>query len=330
MNYCQAAGLALLVATISPAQDVISARSGLLHYTEGVVTINGKPVERKAAEFPAMKQGEELRTETGRAEILLMPGVFLRVSEDSGLRLVKNDLSDTQLEVLSGSVLLEVGDIDKTQSLTVSVGQTAMEFTKRGLFRIDFDPARISVFDGSAVVVSGNQPVTVKEGRQAALGGVVNPEKFNKESTDAFHRWAGRRSGYIAAANIVAARRVHDGVVPWQVSNWMYNPYFGMFTYLPVNGLYRNPFGYSFYSPLTIQRVYYRPDPIPFDPNLGGGGGPGFGGRGGPSDMGGRSMGSYSGGGGMSAPAAPSGPAAPAAGGRGAGGGGSRSTGGGR
>ncbi len=40
---------------------------------------------------------------------------------------------------------------------------------------------------------------------------------------------------------------------------WQHNPYFGMFTYLPCNGVYNSPFGYRFWSPNTIQQVYERP-----------------------------------------------------------------------
>ena len=42
---------------------------------------------------------------------------------------------------------------------------------------------------------------------------------------------------------------------------WSFNPYFGMFTYVPCNGMYRDPYGYSYYSPYTVQRVYYSYNP---------------------------------------------------------------------
>src|SRR5690242_11182530 len=70
------------------AQSVISARSGLIHYVEGRVLLDGKPVEVKITNFPEVKESMELRSEDGRAEVLLNPGVFLRLAENSAVRMV--------------------------------------------------------------------------------------------------------------------------------------------------------------------------------------------------------------------------------------------------
>src|SRR5712664_4112631 len=80
------------------AQSVISAHSGLIHYVEGRVLLDGKPVEVKLTAFPELKEKMELRTEDGRAEVLLNPGVFLRLGENSAVRMVTNKLSDSQME----------------------------------------------------------------------------------------------------------------------------------------------------------------------------------------------------------------------------------------
>lgn len=334
MNYLKAVGLAVVFTAVSLAQDVISARSGMIHYTEGTITLNGKSFARKSTEFPAMKIGEELRSELGRAEVLLTPGVFLRIAENSAFRLLKNDLTDTKLELLAGSALLEVSETAKDQSLAAVVGERTVEFAKKGLFRLDFNPAQIRVYDGAATVITPEGSVTVKEGRQTGLFGAVNPVKFNKDEGDSFYRWASRRSGYIAAANLSAAKRVHDNQSFYGSNSWVFNPWLGMFTYLPLNGMYRSPFGYSFFSPGTVSRVYYRP-PVIYNPWPAGGGSgmgmdAGMGGRG-MSGMGGggRGMGTYSSGGSMAAPPPSAGGAAPSGGPR-MGGGGGMGAGGGR
>ncbi|HEU0124317.1 MAG TPA: hypothetical protein VFQ91_27555, partial [Bryobacteraceae bacterium] len=69
-------------------QSVISAKAGVVHYTEGDVAIlaGGKstPVEtHTGGKFTEMKDGQELTTTEGRAEVLLNPGVFLRLGENS-------------------------------------------------------------------------------------------------------------------------------------------------------------------------------------------------------------------------------------------------------
>jgi len=241
------------------AQDVISAKSGLIHYFEGEVKLDGADIVKKNAEFTSMKEGSELRTGMGRAEVLLTPGVFLRVAENSAVKLVGSNLLDTRLALLEGSALVEVGEIEKGQSLSMTVGDSKIDFNHRGLFRIDANPAELKVHDGSAVVVANDQSVTVKEGKLTALNGVIAPTKFDKEDGDAFYRWASRRSGYIASANLTAAKRVYDHGSSFSSSNWVFNPYFGMFTFIPMSGLYRSPFGYSYYSPYAVSQVYYRP-----------------------------------------------------------------------
>src|SRR5271163_385462 len=93
---------ALFCAATLWAQQMISVRSGLVHYTEGSVTVDGKQVENKNSEFSSLLANQELRTGEGRAELLLTPGAFLRVSENSTVRMVSTDLSNTQVEVLDG------------------------------------------------------------------------------------------------------------------------------------------------------------------------------------------------------------------------------------
>src|SRR2546429_3861810 len=48
--------------------------------------------------FPDVKENWQLRTEEGRAEVLLTPGVFLRVSENSAIRMIANRLIDTRVD----------------------------------------------------------------------------------------------------------------------------------------------------------------------------------------------------------------------------------------
>jgi hypothetical protein len=237
--------------------------------------------------------------------------VFLRLGEEGGIRMISNALEDTRIELTAGSMLLEVGEIQKGQMLVVTVGQAAIEFPKRGLYRVDSDPALVQVHDGQATVVIGGQTVTVKEGRRALLTGVTVAEKFQKESTDALHRWARRRSEYVAMANVAAARSLDASGIAWRTSGWYYNPYFGAFTYIPANGMYRCPFGFAFYSPRSVDNAYRRRDPWVGSSSVdmsGGGASRGY------ADYGG-SRGSASYGGSTSAVSAPSSPSssAPAA-----------------
>src|SRR5215469_9085030 len=98
-------------------QQVISAQSGTVQYVEGTVYAAGQRVERKFGQFPALRPGDELRTESGRAEILLTPGAFLRLDDSSSVRMVSNHLTDTEVEVLTGTVMVECDELLKDNAI---------------------------------------------------------------------------------------------------------------------------------------------------------------------------------------------------------------------
>src|SRR5437016_9149998 len=132
---------------VASAQSVISAKSGLIHYAEGRVYLGDQLVENKFGNFPDIKENAQLRTKDGRAEVLLTPGVFLRISENSSFRMVTNRLIDTRLELLTGSAVVEADEVAKDTNVTIVVRQAAVLIAKHGLYRFDMEPARVKVFE---------------------------------------------------------------------------------------------------------------------------------------------------------------------------------------
>ena len=126
------------------AQSVISAKSGLIHYVEGRVLLADQPVESHLGTFPDIKENAQLRTEEGRAEVLLTPGVVLRVGESSAIRMVTNRLIDTRVEFLSGSALVEAADLPKDNGVTIVYNDYAVRIVKKGLYRFDSEPAQVA------------------------------------------------------------------------------------------------------------------------------------------------------------------------------------------
>jgi len=151
--------LALAAASIAAlAQSaVISARSGLIHYVEGQVYLGSQLVETKFGVFPEVKENQQLKTEEGRAEVLLTPGIFLRIGENSSFRMITNRLIDTRLEFLSGSAIVEAEDIGKDNSVTVVYGDAAVHPLKKGLYRFDASLGELRVYDGLAEVTSATK-----------------------------------------------------------------------------------------------------------------------------------------------------------------------------
>jgi hypothetical protein len=141
---------AVLFLGTASAQSVISAHSGVIQYVEGSVLLDGKQVAPKFAEFPDVKTGQTLAADDGRAEVLLTPGVFLRLAENSSFRMASNKLSDTRIEILTGSVLVEVGELLPDNVITLQFHDAQVALLKKGLYRVDADSAALRVYNGEA------------------------------------------------------------------------------------------------------------------------------------------------------------------------------------
>jgi len=239
------------------AQNVISARSGLIHYAEGNVTLEGQKVKPKNGEFPIVNEGQTLATGDARAEVLLTPGVFLRLGEKSSFKMVSNHLSDTRVEVLTGSAIIEVDELLKGNAVMVLYHDAKITPLKHGLYRLDAGENRFRVFDGEAQVVQGDQTAQVKAGHQIEFGAVFLASKFNRKVEDSLDTWAAARSQRIAQANFTSANMMSRGgsSSAYTNSNWIWNPYYGLFTFLPASGYGYSPYGWMLYSPRTV--VYY-------------------------------------------------------------------------
>ena len=230
------AGLAVgaLTAACGFAQSVISAHSGVIHYTEGKVLVNDKVYEPKSAEFGDLKENSILKTEEGRAEVLLTPGVFLRLGENSSVRMISNHLSDTRLEVLSGETVVECTELLKDNQVTMVYKDATIALTKHGLYRFDVPPGRLRVYDGEAIVINPSGQLTAKKGHEVVLNGALMASKFDTKTGDELMRWASRRSGYISMANVASARSAGTYSSSYY-GGWTFNPWFGMYTFIPMN-----------------------------------------------------------------------------------------------
>src|SRR5271168_2923137 len=133
----------LALAVTAAGQSVISTRSGVVHFFEGSVTVAGRPLELHAGKFSMIPEGAELRTAKGRAEVLLTPGVILRVGEQTAIRLASNALADTRVELLEGSAMLDSEEISPGTSVTLAYQEWNVKFLQRGAYRIDSDPPRL-------------------------------------------------------------------------------------------------------------------------------------------------------------------------------------------
>ena len=136
-----------LAALPALAQPVISAKSGVVSYVIGTVMVGDQVVKPSETKLTEVKENAVLRTEEGRAEVLLTLGAILRTGDNSSFKMLTNRLIDTRVELLTGSHVVEVMEIQKDNNLTLAVKDATVVITKHGLYRFDVDQSKIKVFE---------------------------------------------------------------------------------------------------------------------------------------------------------------------------------------
>ena len=266
-------------------QSVISAHSGLIHFVDGSVFLDDQRVEQKAGKFDQMKNGSELRTEEGRAEVLLTPGTFLRLGPSSAIRMVSNELDNTRVELMKGSAVLDQGS-DKLASASVTIlyNLDQVQIKKPGRYRFDSDPPQVKVETGAAEVTADGKSIEAAAGYAVPLEGKLTARKLLGTSSDDLDTWNAARDHSVVDGNLQASTASDlSGVIDgWQrdpdavLESLGIPPYPpGMSSYIPPYaygsalygpGLYAGVYGSGLYgfggvSPLAL---YYQPLYLPY------------------------------------------------------------------
>jgi hypothetical protein len=253
--------LSLILATLSAfsyGQNASPAGPGTVNYIEGQATLNGDPLSFKSVGKVKLEKGQSISTANGKAEVLLTPGVFLRVGTNSTVTMVSPDLTRTEVKLEQGRADVEVDQLYKENLMLVDLPNGQAHLTKKGLYGFDANSSTLRVFDGEAQVFPGPdldtniKPIKVKGGREFALNGEpAKPQHFDKDrAKDDLYNWSSLRSQYLGEANLSLAQAYADSPNFNPGWYWAGGP-FG-YTWLPGNGLFWNPFGYGFYSPYYI------------------------------------------------------------------------------
>src|SRR5271168_2128105 len=96
-------GLFLTALLCSPAWgNTLPPQPGVVNYSEGQASIGGEPLNYNSAGSVKLSPGQALTTENGKVEMLLTPGVFLRVGPNSAVRMISPALENTVLSVDKG------------------------------------------------------------------------------------------------------------------------------------------------------------------------------------------------------------------------------------
>jgi hypothetical protein len=230
-------------------QSVISVRSGLVNFFEGVVFLDGQPLARKSGMFARMREGSTLLTESGRAEVLLTPETFLRIGEASSIRMISSAIDDTQVELLSGSSILDSAHAPAGEFVRIVFKDATIRIMKPGNYRIDAEPPQLRVYEGEAEVVRNGNPVKIDSSQLMPLDGAPVVKRFTQGSDGLLDLWSEER-GSLIASNTLNSQSISDPLldtgpdVPADLASYI--GYMPIATMPPV-GL--GPYGYSFLYP---------------------------------------------------------------------------------
>jgi hypothetical protein len=240
------------------------AMPGTINYVEGQATLNGEPLGPSAAANTVVQPNEPIDTQTGYVEVLLTPGAFLRIGNNSEVVMQSIGLANIQMRVVRGSAMIEAADLVKGTTMEVSIDGATTQIEKRGLYDFDANQQMVRVLDGKAKVLEASRVKNVDKGDQLVLTDAkLKTHSFDKQvaQNDPLYVWSKARSEAEAQANVRVANNiaVYGG---WYGPGWYWDPFWAGYAFLPGAGFLYSPFGWGFYSPgfvyaAPIYRGYY-------------------------------------------------------------------------
>src|SRR6266481_6965574 len=146
-------GSLLLAAVLAiPARGDTQPRGGAVpgtvNYVEGKISVDSQPLDSKSIGSETLEPGQSVTTENGKAELLLTPGVFLRIGSNSSVKMISPGLTNTEIGIEEGEASVEVAEIHKQNDIRIDTDGVTTQLVKNGFY--DFDVARnlLLVLDG--------------------------------------------------------------------------------------------------------------------------------------------------------------------------------------
>ena len=257
---------------------LISAKAGGVNFVEGKVAVT-----RKDAKNGYLIKGDELEIgdkvstgADGKAEILLNPGSYVRLGENTDFEFVTTSLEDLKVKITSGSAIFEVIAADEFR-VAVTTPNADFYVVKSGVYRIDVlsdGAGRIEVWKGLAEVGDGKS-APLKKGQSAIVNGnQTTIAKFDRDEKDTLEMWSKERAKDLAKINSrlnkssLRSSLLGSGS-SWNIYNsfglWVYDPRLRSHCFLPFGYGWSSPYGYWFGRDLWDMHLpwiyYYPPNP---------------------------------------------------------------------
>jgi hypothetical protein len=232
----------------NPTQPANFPQPGTLNYVEGSAYVDGSQISNRSVGSVELKAGQELTTGAGKTEVLLTPGIFLRVDSNSAIKMISPELEQTQVELQRGKLGVEVDQIFPQNMIQIMDNGVTTQLMKTGYYEFGTNPPEAKVFDGQAEVGLGDGKwEKVKGHHELALaeGAREKTQDFNSHPVnDDLYNWSKLRSQYLAEANNQIAGEYAYG--PGFYPGWYWDPWMWDYTYLGW-GPFDSPFGWGFY-----------------------------------------------------------------------------------
>lgn len=258
--------------------NIISARAGGVNYVSGDVTVSGEGrAERQAlTTTDNLAVGDTVRTGAGgQVEVLLNPGSYIRVGENSEFALADDSLESLRIKLTKGSAVVEATGFDELRvSIEIVTPQTTASIIRSGIYRFNVTAAgltEVAVEKGRALV--GRERTVVRGGKIARVGGSgLEVAKFDKKMRDSLDLWSRERGKMLAETNRkLSVRQVNTLLASAQWDNilstqrdgfgyvndlnnrglsvagiWYFDPGRRCFTFIPGNYGWTSPYGYGY------------------------------------------------------------------------------------
>jgi hypothetical protein len=255
----------------------ISAKAG------GVNTVAGRVmVTRQGQEPQLLSSKDDLAAKdvvttgvTSNAEILLNPGSYLRLAENSEFQFDDISLDHLKLRLTKGSAIVEAtGVADMDLGVQVATPNAIFTIIRSGIYRINVEreASELAVYKGRASYGADKTEV-LKGGNFVRLSnGAAELAKVPKEK-DNFEVWSKQRAQLLAKANERLSRRTLYGFLndrrwdSWlwgsrRFGLWTFNASFGCYTFLPFYYGWSSPYGH-YYGSYLWPGGYYGGNPNP-------------------------------------------------------------------
>jgi uncharacterized membrane protein YgcG len=244
----------------------ISAKAGGVNAVIGQVWVKraGEASQQRLTTEDDLSSGDVVSTGVwARAEILLNPGSYLRLGEDSEFELVDSSLDNLRIKLIKGSAILEAIGGEQTElRITIVTAQQPLVIVRRGLYRINAQAGSTELLVQKGRVQVGNNPLEVVKGGKKIVvtGGSLLIAKIGKYGKDEFDNWSKQRGETLAQANVRLSRRTMSGYTAlnsWgfgsgfgRLGLWTYNTSYRCFTFLPFYYGFSSVYGFygSFYD----------------------------------------------------------------------------------